>query len=107
MKIGYYAFYVHQCWQGNFLTISLYSIIYLQIFNGYIPFVSTRLWYVGLTCMLRGIRKQISLVDRSMLWLKELYIQLFTEGGGCEPLASDAIRVSLKLYQSFTIRTCS
>lgn len=58
-------------------------------------FVATRLWYVGLTCMLRGIRKQISLVDRSMLWLKELYIQLFTEGGGCEPLASDAIRVSI------------
>jgi len=43
--------------------------------------------------MLRGIRKQISLVDRSMLWLKELYIQLFYENGGCEPLASDAIRV--------------
>lgn len=53
-----------------------------------------RLWYVGLTCMLRGIRKQISLVDRSMLWLKELYIQLYYENGGCEPLASDALRVS-------------
>lgn len=45
--------------------------------------------------MLRGIRKQISLVDRSMLWLKELYIQLYYENGGCEPLASDALRVSL------------
>ena len=55
---------------------------------------SYRLWYVGLTCMLRGIRKQISLVDRSMLWLKELYIQLYYENGGCEPLASDALRVS-------------
>lgn len=44
--------------------------------------------------MLRGIRKQISLVDRSMLWLKELYIQLFYENGGTEPLASDALRVS-------------
>ncbi|XP_070497870.1 1-phosphatidylinositol 4,5-bisphosphate phosphodiesterase epsilon-1-like isoform X2 [Chironomus tepperi] len=56
------------------------------------PPMLARLWYVGLTCMLRGIRKQISLVDRSMLWLKELYIQLFYENGGCEPLASDAIR---------------
>lgn len=45
--------------------------------------------------MLRGIRKQISLVDRSMLWLKELYIQLYYENGGCEPLASDALRVGL------------
>lgn len=44
--------------------------------------------------MLRGIRKQISLVDRSMLWLKELYIQLYYENGGCEPLASDALKVS-------------
>ena len=52
--------------------------------------------------MLRGIRKQISLVDRSMLWLKELYIQLFSEGGGCEPLASDAIRVSIQLYKILT-----
>lgn len=52
-----------------------------------------RLWYVGLTCMLRGIRKQISLVDRSMLWLKELYIQLYSENDS-EPLASDALRVS-------------
>ena len=57
-----------------------------------------RLWYVGLTCMLRGIRKQISLVDRSMLWLKELYIQLYYENGGCEPLASDALRVSLHTF---------
>lgn len=45
--------------------------------------------------MLRGIRKQISLVDRSMLWLKELFIQLYYENGGCEPLASDALRVSV------------
>lgn len=50
--------------------------------------------------MLRGIRKQISLVDRSMLWLKELYIQLYYENGGCEPLASDALRVSLMLTTS-------
>jgi hypothetical protein len=56
-----------------------------------------RLWYVGLTCMLRGIRKQISLIDRSMLWLKELYIQLYYENGGCEPLASDAIRVCVSI----------
>lgn len=35
----------------------------------------------------------MSLVDRSMLWLKELYIQLYYENGGYEPLASDALRV--------------
>lgn len=29
-----------------------------------------------------------------MLWLKELYIQLYYENGGCEPLASDALKVS-------------
>lgn len=60
------------------------------------PYLRYRLWYVGLTCMLRGIRKQISLVDRSMLWLKELYIQLYSENDS-EPLASDALRVSLYL----------
>lgn len=43
--------------------------------------------------MLRGIRKQMSLVDRSMLWLKELYIQLYYENGSSEPLASDSIKV--------------
>ena len=58
-----------------------------------ITFHVFRLWYVGLTYMLRGIRKQMSLVDRSMLWLKELYIQLYYENGSCEPLASDSIKV--------------
>jgi hypothetical protein len=68
------------------LSLFMIHVNYFSLFN--------RLWYVGLTCMLRGIRKQISLVDRSMLWLKELYIQLYYENGGCEPLASDALRVS-------------
>lgn len=59
----------------------------------YRVFLVFRLWYVGLTFMLRGIRKQMSLVDRSMLWLKELYIQLYYENGSSEPLASDSIKV--------------
>ncbi|KAG5673905.1 hypothetical protein PVAND_003906 [Polypedilum vanderplanki] len=71
------------------------------------PPMLARLWYVGLTCMLRGIRKQISLIDRSMLWLKELYIQLFYENGGCEPLASDAIRAFGGTDYSFLSTTTS
>lgn len=38
----------------------------------------------------------MSLVDRSMLWLKELYIQLYYENGSTEPLASDSIKVFVK-----------
>lgn len=70
----------------------------------YCVFYVFRLWYVGLTYMLRGIRKQMSLVDRSMLWLKELYIQLYYENGSCEPLASDSIKVivfNLKLIYNY------
>lgn len=75
------------------MCVRFVSTVDLYIF---MCFFIQSLWYVGLTCMLRGIRKQISLADRSMLWLKELYIQLYYESGGSEPLATDAIRVSRK-----------
>lgn len=58
------------------------------------PPMLCRLWYVGLNWIIKGIKRQQKLADRSMLWLKEQYIQLYFEDGGCcEPLAADAIRV--------------
>uniref|UniRef100_A0A182RS41 Phosphoinositide phospholipase C n=1 Tax=Anopheles funestus TaxID=62324 RepID=A0A182RS41_ANOFN len=57
------------------------------------PPMLCRAWYVGLNWMLRGIRRQQILIDRSMLWLKELYIQLYFEEGACsEPSVADAIK---------------
>ncbi|XP_058116355.1 1-phosphatidylinositol 4,5-bisphosphate phosphodiesterase epsilon-1-like [Anopheles ziemanni] len=57
------------------------------------PPMLCRAWYVGLNWMLRGIRRQQILIDRSMLWLKELYIQLYFEEGACsEPTVADAIK---------------
>lgn len=58
------------------------------------PPMLCRLWYVGLNWIVKGIKRQQKLADRSMLWLKEQYIQLFFEDASCcEPLAADAIRV--------------
>lgn len=58
------------------------------------PPMLCRLWYVGLNWIVKGIKRQQKLADRSMLWLKEQYMQLyFEEGGCCEPLAADAIRI--------------
>ncbi|XP_050082243.1 1-phosphatidylinositol 4,5-bisphosphate phosphodiesterase epsilon-1-like [Anopheles aquasalis] len=57
------------------------------------PPMLCRAWYVGLNWMLRGIRRQQILIDRSMLWLKELYIQLYFDEGACsEPTVADAIK---------------
>ncbi|XP_037922568.1 1-phosphatidylinositol 4,5-bisphosphate phosphodiesterase epsilon-1-like [Hermetia illucens] len=56
------------------------------------PPMLCRLWFVGLTWIVRGIKRQQRLADRSMLWLKEQYLQLFYEEAS-EPLAADAIRV--------------
>ncbi|XP_052867196.1 1-phosphatidylinositol 4,5-bisphosphate phosphodiesterase epsilon-1-like [Anopheles cruzii] len=57
------------------------------------PPMLCRAWYVGLNWMLRGIRRQQILIDRSMLWLKELYIQLYLDEGACsEPTVADAIK---------------
>lgn len=44
--------------------------------------------------MVRGIKRQQRLADRSMFWLKEQFIKLYFEDGCCcEPLAADAIRM--------------
>lgn len=58
------------------------------------PPMLCRVWYVCLNWIVKGIRRQQNLADRSMLWLKEQYIQLYYEDAMCsEPLAADAIRV--------------
>lgn len=58
------------------------------------PPMLCRVWYVCLNWIVKGIKRQQSLADRSMLWLKEQYIQLYYEDAMCsEPLAADAIRV--------------
>lgn len=46
--------------------------------------------------MLRGIKRQQNLTDRSLLWLKELYVQLYFENNG-QPLVADAIKVNHSL----------
>ncbi|XP_062559576.1 1-phosphatidylinositol 4,5-bisphosphate phosphodiesterase epsilon-1-like [Armigeres subalbatus] len=57
------------------------------------PPMLCRTWYVGLHWMLRGFRRQQCLIDRSMLWLKQLYIHLYFEEGSCsEPTVADAIK---------------
>lgn len=58
------------------------------------PPMLCRVWYVCLNWIIRGIKRQQKLADRSMLWLKEQYIQLYFGDGTCnEPLAADAIHV--------------
>lgn len=58
------------------------------------PPMLCRVWFVCLNWIVKGIKRQQNLADRSMLWLKEQYIQLYYEDGICsEPLAADAIRV--------------
>lgn len=58
------------------------------------PPMLCRLWYVGLNWIIKGIKRQQRLADRSMLWLKEKYIQLYFEDRMCvEPLANDALKL--------------
>lgn len=58
------------------------------------PPMLCRLWYVGLNWIIKGIKRQQRLADRSMLWLKEKYIQLYFDDGMCiEPLANDALKL--------------
>lgn len=58
------------------------------------PPMLCRLWYVGLNWIIRGIKRQQRLADRSMLWLKEQYMQLYFDDAMCtEPLANDALRL--------------
>ena len=60
------------------------------------------MWYNGLCAVVHGLKKQLQLSDRRMLWLKEQYLQLFYEENCCGPMTVDAIRVSPELET----RTC-
>lgn len=58
------------------------------------PPMLCRLWYVGLNWIIKGIKRQQRLADRSMLWLREKYVQLYFEDRMCiEPLANDALKL--------------
>ncbi|KAJ9590133.1 hypothetical protein L9F63_016745 [Diploptera punctata] len=52
-----------------------------------------RMWYMGLCWVVRGLKRQLQLTDRRMLWLKEQYLQLYFEECCCGPMTVDAIRV--------------
>ncbi|XP_067003645.2 1-phosphatidylinositol 4,5-bisphosphate phosphodiesterase epsilon-1 isoform X2 [Anabrus simplex] len=52
-----------------------------------------RMWYMGLCWVVRGLKRQLQLTDRRMLWLKEQYLQLYFEECCCGPMTADAIRV--------------
>lgn len=54
-----------------------------------------RVWFSGLSWLIKGLCRQQTLCDRRLLWLREQYMQLYHEDGYCcGPLAADAIRVS-------------
>nr|CAD7572888.1 unnamed protein product [Timema californicum] len=52
-----------------------------------------RMWYMGLCWVVRGLKRQLQLTDRRMIWLKEQYLQLFFDECPCGPMTADAIRV--------------
>ncbi|KAF6199527.1 hypothetical protein GE061_007553 [Apolygus lucorum] len=59
-----------------------------------LPPALCRLWYSGLSCVIRGLKRHLQSSDRRMFWLKEQYLQLFYEENNCSgPMTADAIRV--------------
>lgn len=52
-----------------------------------------RMWFEGLSLVVRGIKRQMLLTDRRMLWLKEQYLQLYYDENCSGPMVADAIRV--------------
>ncbi|KAL1122754.1 hypothetical protein AAG570_003081, partial [Ranatra chinensis] len=52
-----------------------------------------RMWYNGLCAVVRGLKRQLQMSDRRMLWLKEQYLQLYYEEKCCGPMTVDAIRL--------------
>ncbi|XP_073996296.1 uncharacterized protein isoform X2 [Rhodnius prolixus] len=52
-----------------------------------------RLWYNGLCCVVRGLKRHLQSSDRRMFWLKEQYLQLFYEENCTGPMTVDAIKV--------------
>ncbi|XP_076173797.1 1-phosphatidylinositol 4,5-bisphosphate phosphodiesterase epsilon-1 isoform X3 [Ptiloglossa arizonensis] len=56
------------------------------------PPALSKIWYMGLCWILRGLKRQQQLTDRRSRWLKEKYLQLYFEEGCLEPMTADAIR---------------
>lgn len=72
------------------MRITIFFILFLLFL-----FCFFRVWYNGLSWLIKGLARQQSLSDRRLLWLREQYMQLYHEDGYCcGPLAADAIRVS-------------
>ncbi|XP_058792410.1 1-phosphatidylinositol 4,5-bisphosphate phosphodiesterase epsilon-1-like [Phymastichus coffea] len=57
------------------------------------PPALSKIWYMGLCWILRGLKRQQQLTDRRSRWLKEKYLQLYFEEGCVEPMTADAIRI--------------
>jgi hypothetical protein len=78
----------------NYTQCMHMRLIILLHFN-LIEFVTlwSRMWYTGLCWVVRGLKRQLQLTDRRMLWLKEQYLQLYFEECCCGPMTADAIRV--------------
>ncbi|XP_043274277.1 1-phosphatidylinositol 4,5-bisphosphate phosphodiesterase epsilon-1-like isoform X2 [Venturia canescens] len=53
----------------------------------------SKIWYMGICWVLRGLKRQLQLTDRRSRALKEKYLQLFYEEGCLEPMTADAIRI--------------
>ncbi|XP_053978148.1 1-phosphatidylinositol 4,5-bisphosphate phosphodiesterase epsilon-1-like isoform X2 [Hylaeus volcanicus] len=56
------------------------------------PPALSKIWYMGLCWILRGLKRQQQLTDRRSRWLKEKYLQLYFEEACLEPMTADAIR---------------
>ncbi|XP_025829637.1 1-phosphatidylinositol 4,5-bisphosphate phosphodiesterase epsilon-1-like [Agrilus planipennis] len=57
------------------------------------PSSMCRIWFTGLSWIVKDLARQQALCDRRLLWLREQYLQLYHEDGYCcGPLAADAIR---------------
>ncbi|XP_011137962.1 1-phosphatidylinositol 4,5-bisphosphate phosphodiesterase epsilon-1 [Harpegnathos saltator] len=57
------------------------------------PPALSKIWYMGLCWILRGLKRQQQLTDRRSRWLKDKYLQLYFEENGSSPITADAIRV--------------
>ncbi|XP_065340527.1 uncharacterized protein LOC135939859 isoform X4 [Cloeon dipterum] len=57
------------------------------------PPLMCKVWYQGLCWVVRGLKRQMQLTDRRILWLKEQYLQLFFDEMCGGPMTADAIRV--------------
>lgn len=56
-----------------------------------------RVWFEGLCNIVRGLKYQLQLTDRRMIWLKEQYVQMYLmeDGTFSKPIITDAIKVGL------------